>query len=47
VTPEYGPPPYGWISLQSGEPLHDFFEMNVLMKDYLNAHFADHLDYQS
>lgn len=40
VTPEYGPPPYGWISLQSGEPLRDFFEMNVLMKDYLNAIFG-------
>jgi hypothetical protein len=44
VTPEYGPPPYGWISLQSGEPLRDFFEMNVLMKDYLHAHFAKTLD---
>jgi sugar phosphate isomerase/epimerase len=43
VTPEYGPPPYGWISLQSGEPLYDFFKMNVLMKDYLNSHFEKHL----
>jgi sugar phosphate isomerase/epimerase len=43
VTPEYGPPPYGWISLQSGEPLYDFFEMNVLMRHYLNAHFEKHL----
>jgi hypothetical protein len=42
-TPEYGPPPYGWISPQSGEPLRDFFEMNLLMKDYLIAHFAEHL----
>jgi hypothetical protein len=45
VTPEYGPPPYGWISLQSGEPLRDFFEVNVLMKDYLNAHFAKNLNH--
>lgn len=45
ITPEYGPPPYGWISPQSGEPLHDFFEMNVLMKDYLNAYFAKHLNH--
>jgi sugar phosphate isomerase/epimerase len=45
VTPEYGPPPYGWISLQSGEPLHDFFAMNAQMKDYLKAHFAEHLEH--
>src|ERR1700733_15581472 len=45
VTPEFGPPPYGWISLESGEPLRDCFEMNVLMKDYLNAHFAKNLDH--
>jgi hypothetical protein len=44
VTPEYGPPPYGWISLQSGEPLRDFFEMNVLMKNYLHGYFEKHLD---
>ena len=40
VTPEYGPPPYGWISLQSGEPLRDFFEMNVLMKGLLGCPFC-------
>jgi sugar phosphate isomerase/epimerase len=45
VTPEYGPPPYGWISLRSGEPLRDFFEMNLLMKDYLNAHFEKNLNH--
>ena len=44
VTPEYGPPPYGWISLQSGKPLRDFFEMNVLMKNYLHAHFKQNLE---
>jgi sugar phosphate isomerase/epimerase len=44
VTPEYGPPPYGWVSLQTGEPLRDFFEMNVLMKNYLSAHFAKGLE---
>jgi sugar phosphate isomerase/epimerase len=43
VTPEYGPPPYGWISLQSGEPLHDFFAMNLQMRNYLSAHFAKNL----
>ncbi len=43
VTPEYGPPPYGWVSLQSGEPLRDFFEMNVLMREYLRDHFAKNL----
>ena len=46
VTCEYGPPPYGWVSLQSGEPLRDFFAMNVLMRDYLIAHFAKHLGHQ-
>jgi sugar phosphate isomerase/epimerase len=45
VTPEYGPPPYGWISLQSGEPLQDFFAMNVRMKTYLNAHFSKNLEH--
>src|SRR5579862_47732 len=44
VTPEYGPPPYGWISLQSGEPLHDFFDMNVRMKAYLSAYFSENLE---
>lgn len=43
VTPEYGPPPYGWILLQSGAPLHDFFAMNLRMRDYLDAHFEKHL----
>jgi hypothetical protein len=43
VTPEYGPPPYGWISLGSGEPLRDFFQMNLLMKDYLSDHFEKNL----
>jgi len=46
VTPEYGPPPYGWVSLQSGEPLRDFFAMNLLMRDYLHAHFKKNLIWQ-
>jgi sugar phosphate isomerase/epimerase len=45
ITPEYGPPPYGWILPQSGEPVRDFFEVNVHMKNYLNAYFARHLDH--
>jgi sugar phosphate isomerase/epimerase len=45
VTPEQGPPPYGWISLQSGEPVRDFFDVNVRMKEYLQAYFAEHLDH--
>jgi sugar phosphate isomerase/epimerase len=45
ITPEYGPPPYGWVSLQSGEPVGDFFDVNVRMKDYLQAYFAKHLDH--
>jgi sugar phosphate isomerase/epimerase len=46
VTLEYGPPPYGWVSLGSGEPLRDFFEMNLQMKDYLGAHFQKNLNLQ-
>jgi len=46
VTPEFGPPPYGWISLQSGRAVRDFFEVNVAMKDYLHAHFAKNIDHQ-
>jgi hypothetical protein len=43
VTPEYGPPPYGWTSLETGQPLRDFFAVNGLMKDYLKNYFAEHL----
>jgi sugar phosphate isomerase/epimerase len=46
VTLEYGPPPYGWVSLSSGEPLRDLFEMNLRMKDYLHTHFQNNLDLQ-
>jgi len=46
ITLEYGPPPYGWVSLQSGEPLRDFFAMNLLMRDYLHAHFEKNLIWQ-
>jgi hypothetical protein len=43
ITPEYGPPPYSWVSPQSGEPLGDFFDVNLRMKQYLTAYFAKNL----
>jgi hypothetical protein len=47
VTLEYGPPPYGWVSLRSGEPLRDSFEVNLQMKDYLSSYFTKSLDVHS
>ena len=35
ITPEWGPPPYCWISPETGVPLSDFFDMNLRMKGYL------------
>jgi hypothetical protein len=44
MTLEYGPPPYGWVLLPSGEPLRDCFEVNLQMKDYLSSFFKKNLD---
>jgi hypothetical protein len=44
VTLEYGPPPYGWVSLPSGAPLRDSFQVNLQMKGYLSSYFKKNLD---
>jgi len=35
ITFEFGPPPYCPIHPDTGEPVADFFEINVRMKDYM------------
>jgi len=35
ITFEFGPPPYCPVSWETGEPVADFFEVNVRMKDYM------------
>lgn len=43
VTLESGPPPYGWISLETGRPVRDFIDTNRQMKDYLTRYFHANL----
>lgn len=43
ITPEYGPPPYGRDSPQGGELVGEFFDVNLRMKEYLTAYFAESL----
>lgn len=43
ITTEFGPPPYMWISPESGKPVNHPFELNCYMKSLLREAFADFL----
>lgn len=43
ITFEFGPPPYCPISPDTGEPVADFFEINLRMKDYLHDYLGKRL----
>jgi sugar phosphate isomerase/epimerase len=35
ITPEYGPVPYTWTLPFTGQPIHDFWKVNLQMRHYL------------
>ena len=41
ITPEFGPQPYMWSSLQDNSPVADQWEINRFMKDLLKENFSD------
>jgi hypothetical protein len=43
ITMEFGPPPYCPVSPETGEPLADFFEINLRMKDYMQDYLTEGL----
>lgn len=40
ITPEFGPPPYMWVSPGDNVPLADQWEVNIFMKDLLREKFS-------
>lgn len=42
MTPEFGPPPYMWTSIQNNQPIVSQWDINLFMKDLLKEKFNCH-----
>lgn len=40
ITPEFGPPPYMWVNIDTNEPIASQWGINLFMKDLLVKEFA-------